>query len=698
MNTPHNPPTGELILVVDDDKITRRMVVKHLQKAGYQVIQAENGQLGLEAFEVHTPSMVLLDVMMPVMDGFELCRRIRQHNNDLSLPIMMLTGRDDIEAVDHAFEAGASDFVSKPINWPLLKQRVRYGLRDRKMYLEIQQSQQRLKEAQRIACLGHGEMNLTTGKVTISSEIANMLGFADTEEITTEQFNQLLSPEDQQRMGSIIEQAMQGNGKYTFEHRVTLANNEQRVILQRGEVHQKNAEIIVYGTLQDVTEQARTEERIRLYTYYDMLTDLPNRMLFEKQLQERISNGQQGAMMFIGLDRFKGINDSLGHHAGDQLLQTVAKRLADLQQLGCLLARFSGDLFALYCQHYQTLEQLEELAQEILRRIEASIPCQGHDLVVHGSIGIALYPSEAESSEKLLLGADIAMNHAKESGGNQYRYFSSAMDEQAQQRLALEQDMRTALNEEQFEVYYQPQVNAITQQIVGMEALVRWNHPDKGLISPGLFIPLAEETGMVVALGAWVLERAIAQTVNWHQQGFAIRLGVNLSAKQLALPDIDQLVATLIKKYQINPSLLELEITESMAVGDYEVTINTLNKLHALGVHISMDDFGTGYSSLSYLQQLPINTLKIDRAFIKDITDQGENGEIARAIIALSKSLNLHIIAEGIETQGQYEYLRDEGADEIQGFYFSKPLPAGDFETKLHQVNDTTDTAISAKH
>lgn len=681
---------GELLLVVDDDKVTRRMVVKHLKKAGYQVIQAENGQQGLEMFEVHSPCMLISDVMMPVMDGFELCRRLRQKITDLALPIMMLTGRDEVEAVEQAFSAGATDFVSKPINWLLLGQRVRYALRYRQMYLDIQQSQQQLREAQRIAKMGHGIMNLTTGQVSLSQEVSNMIGFSGENSITIEQFKTLMLSEDQARMNQEIDQAIKGDGVYGFEHHMQLPSGEQLVVMQRGEIRQENEHMLVYGTLQDITEQARSEERIRFHTYYDVLTDLPNRVLFEKQLAERIPSGTPGAMIFIGLDRFKAINDSLGHHAGDLLLQGMAKRLSYLQEKGCLLARFGGDLFAAYSQKYQTIEHLDELAQEILKCIEAPFNCEGHELVVHGSVGIALYPQEAESSEKLLLGADIATNLAKEHGGNQYRYFSSMMDEQAQQRLSLEQDMRIALSEEQFEVYYQPQFSARTQEIIGMEALVRWNHPEKGLISPGLFIPLAEETGLVIELGAWVLESSIAQTVKWHQQGFPLRLGVNLSAKQLALPDFDRLVATMIDRYAIKPNLLELEITESMAVVDYERTIEILNSIRELGVQISMDDFGTGYSSLSYLQKLPLNTLKIDRAFIKDITDQGENGEIARAIIALSESLNLHIIAEGIETEGQYIYLRNEGADEIQGFYFSKPLPVHEFEVLLKKRGKTT--------
>ena len=674
------------ILVVDDDKTTRRMVKAHLRKAGYNVIDADNGQAGLERFDEHSPALVLLDVMMPVMNGFETCMALRTKIADQTLQILMLTGLDDVDAVERAFQCGATDFITKPLNWPLLTQRVRFALRDRKLFIELQEKQRLLSEAQRIAKMGCSYIDLSAERVVISDEASAIMGIADGGEISLHDFYALLPDQDRQRMQENLDQAVSGNGLYQLEHKLTLDDKQEKVILQRGEVRRENGRNIIYGTLQDITEQAKAEERILYHTYYDVLTSLPNRNLFERNLSDYIGEEQSCTVMFVGIDRFKAINDSLGHRSGDELLKEIAGRLAPFQQKNYRVARFGGDTFAIIVPGDDTAHhKADDIAQDILSLMEAPCVIDEHEIVIHGSIGIALYPREANSLDKLLLGADIAMNQAKDNGGNQYRYFSTEMDTNARRRLSLEEDLRRAIRNEEFELYYQPQYCALTKRIVGMEALVRWFHPKKGMISPGDFIPLAEETGLVVELGEWVLYTAARQSAVWHNEGHQLRVGVNLSAKQLILSSVPDLVSNVIDTTHIAPNLLELEITESMAVSSFEKTRRTLDKTRSMGVKVSMDDFGTGYSSLSYLQQLPLNTLKIDRAFIKDITDDGRNGEIAKAIIALSKTLDLHIIAEGIETVGQYDYLRWHGADEIQGFYFSKPLPAAEFSKLLNK-------------
>ena len=674
------------ILVVDDDKTTRRMVKAHLRKAGYNVIDADNGQAGLERFDEHSPALVLLDVMMPVMNGFETCMALRTKIADQTLQILMLTGLDDVDAVERAFQCGATDFITKPLNWPLLTQRVRFALRDRKLFIELQEKQRLLSEAQRIAKMGCSYIDLSAERVVISDEASAIMGIADGGEISLHDFYALLPDQDRQRMQENLDQAVSGNGLYQLEHKLTLDDKQEKVILQRGEVRRENGRNIIYGTLQDITEQAKAEERILYHTYYDVLTSLPNRNLFERNLSDYIGEEQSCTVMFVGIDRFKAINDSLGHRSGDELLKEIAGRLAPFQQKNYRVARFGGDTFAIIVPGDDTAHhKADDIAQDILSLMEAPCVIDEHEIVIHGSIGIALYPREANSLDKLLLGADIAMNQAKDNGGNQYRYFSTEMDTNARRRLSLEEDLRRAIRNEEFELYYQPQYCALTKRIVGMEALVRWFHPKKGMISPGDFIPLAEETGLVVELGEWVLYTAARQSAVWHNEGHQLRVGVNLSAKQLILSSVPDLVSNVIDTTHIAPNLLELEITESMAVSSFEKTRRTLDKTRSMGVKVSMDDFGTGYSSLSYLQQLPLNTLKIDRAFIKDITDDGRNGEIAKAIIALSKTLDLHIIAEGIETVGQYDYLRWHGANEIQGFYFSKPLPAAEFSKLLNK-------------
>ncbi len=680
--------TGELILVVDDDEHIRQVAALHLEHVGYRVLQASNGQEALTLFDESKskPVMVLLDMIMPVLDGYETCRHLRQRVQGLRLPILILTGLNDESSVDLAFQAGATDFVSKPINWAVLVQRVRYALRDREMYLELEQKEKRLSHAQRIAKLGYGQINLTTGIIDFSPEIAEMLGMEGRSVMSAQEFFGLLEPSDQELMQQALDDAVSNSGQYIFEHRLQLPDQSEKVILQQGEAKQVDGEWLIIGTLQDITERAKAEEMIYFHTYYDPLSDLPNRTLFEKQLNEQLKRDELQAVLFVGLDRFKAVNDSLGHTRGDLLLKEMAMRFSALQRDAMVVARFAGNIFSIYLPKVGTVEEVDDLAQSLLEIVAIPVVIDELNLEMSASVGIALYPLEVESVERLLLGADTALNLAKQHGGAQYRYFSSELDGLAQERLLLEQELREAIKRDQFELYYQPQIDARSQEIVGVEALIRWNHPNLGLVPPFKFIPLSEETGMIIPIGEWVLNTACQQAKRWLDKGIRIRMGVNLSVKQLQLENFPVLVASVLEVSGLPPEQLDLEVTESMAISDLKNTISVLEQIRELGVLTSMDDFGTGYSSLSYLQQLPLCTMKIDRAFIKDIDDDGNNAEIAKTIIDLSRNLGLHVIAEGIETRSQFEQLLMHGCDEIQGFYFSKPLTAAEFEALYEQT------------
>lgn len=681
-------PTGELLLVVDDDEHIRQVAALHLEHAGYRVLQASNGQEALTLFDESKskPVMVLLDMIMPVLDGYETCRHLRQRVQGLRLPILILTGLNDESSVDLAFQAGATDFVSKPINWAVLVQRVRYALRDREMYLELEQKEKRLSHAQRIAKLGYGQINLTTGVIDFSPEIAEMLGMEGQSVMSAQEFFDLLEPSDQKLMQQALDDAVSSSGQYMFEHRLQLPDQPEKVILQQGEAKQIDGEWLIIGTLQDITERVKAEEMIYFHTYYDPLSDLPNRTLFEKQLNEQLRRDELQAVLFVGLDRFKAVNDSLGHTRGDLLLKEIATRFSALQRDAMVVARFAGNIFSIYLPKVGTVEEVDDLAQSLLEIVAIPVVIGELNLEMSASVGIALYPLEVESVERLLLGADTALNLAKQHGGAQYRYFSSELDGLAQERLLLEQELREAIKCDQFELYYQPQVDARSQEIVGVEALIRWNHPGRGVVPPFKFIPLSEETGMIIPIGEWVLNTACLQAKRWLDKGITIRMGVNLSVKQLQLENFPVLVASALEVSGLPPEQLDLEVTESMAISDLKNTISVLEQVRELGVLTSMDDFGTGYSSLSYLQQLPLCTMKIDRAFIKDIDDDGNNAEIAKTIIDLSRNLGLHVIAEGIETRSQFEQLLMHGCDEIQGFYFSKPLTAAEFEALYEQT------------
>ncbi len=681
------------LLVVDDDKVTRMTIVRVLRKAGYEVVEAENGREALERFAETRPDMVLLDVMMPVMDGYEACAELRKLGGYQRLPIMMLTGADEADAIDKAFDSGATDFITKPINWSLLGQRVRYALRTRELDIAFSRNQERLAQAQRIARLGYWEMELESGSIRLSDSMLEMMGGADRGEFCSlEQCMALVHDEDRERVEQAIREAIESGKPYSIDHRLVHPDGGELIVEQVGELEldEDGRPHQLMAVMQDITERRTAEALIEYQAYYDSLTDLPNRRLFVDHVQNAIAGSRQNdrlvAVMFVGLDRFKGINDSLGHAAGDEVLRQSAARLKGWQGEGSNVARFGADVFAVVVEQVSNLAEVDEAANQLLGLFAEPMQLQGEPYFISASIGICLFPLDCENEQCLLQSADIAMFRAKEAGGKQAQYFTSGMGEEAQKRLALEREMRLGIERGDFELYYQPQVDVATRRIVSMEALIRWPHPIKGMVFPSDFIPVAEESGLIVPIGEWVLREACRQTREWNQRfDLNLRIGVNLSARQFGQPNLVELVKEALAESGLEADRLDLEVTESAVMDDMETCINTLHAFRALGAHCSMDDFGTGYSSLSYLQKMPINTLKIDMAFVRDIRDDGENGDIAKAIIALSHSLDLEVIAEGVETEGQYRFLSDHDCDIIQGYLISKPLPAAEFAALLER-------------
>ncbi len=681
------------LLVVDDDKVTRMTITKVLRKQGYEVIEAENGAEALERFAELRPDMVLLDVMMPVMDGYEACAELRKQGGYQRLPIMMLTGADEAEAIDKAFESGATDFITKPINWSLLGQRVRYALRTRELDIAFSRNQERLNQAQRIAKLGYWEMNLENGTVRLSDSMLAMMGGAEHGDYCTlNQCIAMVHADDRERVEDAIREALESGQPYSIDHRMLLPDGSELIVEQVGELEldEEGRPYQLMAVMQDITDRRRAEAMLEYQTFYDSLTDLPNRRLFQDHVQNAIAvsrqNGRLAAVLFVGLDRFKGINDSLGHAAGDEVLRQTAARLKAWSGEYTSVARFGADVFAVVLEQVTNLADVDTVASQLLTLFEEPMVIGSESYFITASIGICLFPLDCEDEQCLLQSADIAMFRAKEAGGKQAQYFTSGMGEEAQKRLALEREMRLGLERGDFELYYQPQVDVASRRIVSMEALVRWPHPIKGMVFPSDFIPVAEDSGLIVQLGEWVLREACRQTQEWNEHfDLNLRVGVNLSARQFGQPDLVGVVKSALSDTGLPADRLDLEVTESAVMDDMETCINTLHAFRALGAHCSMDDFGTGYSSLSYLQKMPINTLKIDMAFVRDIKDDGENGDIAKAIIALSHSLDLEVIAEGVETEGQYRFMSDHDCDIIQGYLISKPLPAADFAGLLEK-------------
>jgi diguanylate cyclase (GGDEF)-like protein/PAS domain S-box-containing protein len=442
------------------------------------------------------------------------------------------------------------------------------------------------------------------------------------------------------------------------------------------------------ATGRDITERMQTQERLQFLAHHDPLTELPNRALFLDRLKQSLARARWHerlvAVLFLDLDRFKTINDTLGHDAGDRLLQELATRLNGVLRDGDTVARFGGDEFVLLLSDIAVSSDIGMIAQKVLDTLRPPFTVGENVLHVSASLGISLYPGDGEDSATLLKNADTAMYRAKDLGRNNYQFYSAEMSARAFERLTLENSLRHALERREFMLYYQPQVDVSSGRITGVEALLRWRHPDFGLVSPSDFVPLLEDTGLIGAVGDWVIESACAQLAAWHRQGRnRLRMAVNLSTRQLNDPNLARRIEHILKNHEIDAACLELELTESALVHPGVAGIELLDSLERLGVRLAIDDFGTGYSSLGYLRRLPIRTLKIDRSFVRDIPHDADDVAITRAIVTLGQSLRLALVAEGVETEAQRDFLRTLGCEVLQGFLFSRPLPAEELEPLL---------------
>jgi diguanylate cyclase (GGDEF)-like protein/PAS domain S-box-containing protein len=689
------------VLVVDDERRMRQSLVDLVKVQGYQADAADGGRAAIECLRRAEYDLVLLDLCMPDIDGYAVMQHMTLHHPKVS--IIVVSGDGSIQAAIHALRHGAYDFLRKPYEPEELFKTVENALSRRRLEQENASFQLKLEQSEkwyRYLVDNSPDIIYTLDQDGcfrfVSNRVECLLGY-EKDELIGRHYTTIIVEEDVDRARFVFNERRTGSRasadvelRLKCKSRGTVIHFESRFItielnamgMYVESQPDTNAKFVgTYGVAKDVSDRKRAEETIYHQAYHDLLTGLPNRLLFKDRLNLAMAQAKRGrqklAVMFLDLDRFKVVNDSLGHVVGDQLLQSVANRLGKCVREGDTLARLGGDEFTLLLPQVNHPEAAANTAKKILNVLARPFFISGQDHHFSASIGIAIYPDDGDSVDSLIKNADIAMYHVKELGRNSYAFFTQVKNTAYSDRLSLESDLRKAIVNNEMELYYQPQVNTGTGAIVGMEALIRWNHPQRGLLYPADFIPLAEETGLIGSIGQWVLATACQQSRSWHAAGvLPMRMSVNLSAHQIEQQDFLDNMVQLLRDAGLPSGHLEIEITESAMMKDIERTQDKLRQLAGLGVGISVDDFGTGYSSLSYLKNLPIHSIKIDQSFIRDITPSESETSIVTAMIQIARGLKLKLIAEGVETDYQLAFLRNHNCEECQGFLFSKPLNA----------------------
>ena len=671
--------SSPLILVVDDDSGTRLLASASLGKAGFATVEAADGDDGIAAFGRFRPDLILLDVMMPRMDGFSACLEIRKRPGGDRIPILMMTGLEDLASIHRAYEVGATDFVTKPINWVVLGYRVSYLMRASHAFLDLANSEEKTRALIRaipdlIIRIGADGtvLDLVAGEESSAHpSIQRWAGRKLSEMVPGEAAEEAFRHTEQARMtGSIqvfeYDQAS-GAEPRSFEARVVSIPNGESLFIAR-----------------DITDRKKAEERLAYLAYHDSLTGLPNRITFNERLLLDLIRAKRRTevvgVVLLDLDRFKEVNDTLGHESGDKLLVAVARQLQETVRETDTVARISGDEFCVILPDQKDEHAAVEAAHRIRRAFMKAFPISGQEISITASLGLSLFPFNGDTPETLVKNADIAMFRAKALGKNNLQVFSEEMSTAVAERVRMEKGLWRASERNEFVIHYQPEIDLKTGLIVGAEALVRWQTPDKGLLPPMQFIPLAEETGSIVPMSEWVIQTACAQAKEWQKEGYEpFRISVNVSARLFQQYDLAKMILDTLRRTGLGPDSLELEITESVAMQNMEASMETLWKLNGFSIRVAMDDFGTGYSSLAYLKKFPIHLLKIDRTFIKELDRNSEDQTIVKAIIAMAHTLGIDVIAEGVERPEQFDFLKTLGCGYAQGFYFSKPVPAQDF-------------------
>ena len=703
-----------VVLVVEGEPELRKFIRGALDGAGFRIEESDTVGLASALLGQIEPDIILVDLALPSIGGLETCSILRALPASARVPILIMLDEDEIDVIPQAFERGATDFIMKPLNGGILSHRLRYAIRASKTLQALAESESRLEHAQRIAHVGNWEWILKTGQVTLSHEWYRITGLRLHEfGGTHDAFLSLMHPGDRTSIAAEMLSSVAAQTSLDRECRLYVPSGREIVVHLQAEVRRGGEGHIVslVGTAQDITERKRAEREIHRLAFFDHLTGLANRMLFMDRLNKALAYAERHrsvlAIMFLDLDRFKVINDTLGHTVGDLLLKHVAARLIESVRLSdsvgrptesseaLSLARLGGDEFTILLTDLTRVDGVEKVAERIIAALAKPVSIEGHEVFVTASIGIALYPHDGETEEALIKNADTAMYHAKDGGRNAYQFYSASMNATAVERLTLENDLRKACDHREFVLYYQPRIRVSDRRITGVEALLRWQHPTRGLLTPADFMPVAIESGLIRAVDQWVLTAACAQNEAWQDQGLpAIRVSVNISQSLFHYHGFVDLVRQALSHSGLSAEYLELELTETIAMANADMTIEMLNELTTMGIHLSIDDFGTGYSSLSYLQRLSLNMVKIDQSFVGEIEANESCAFITKAIISMAHSLNVFVLAEGVETEEQLAVLQLQGCDEVQGYLFSKPLPADAMAAYLTRARGRTRPSV----
>jgi len=685
------------ILLVDDDTGFRLTTSEALKGTGFNITEASSGEDALSKIEEALPDLILLDAIMPSMDGFEVCRQMRKRRDTRAIPVVIMTGLGDMESVNRAFESGATDFIVKPINYALLSAQIQFQLRVAQDLRELHISQEWLASAQRIAGVGYWQWDSGADHIMVSEHLAEMLGLSDVSSFEgLDDFINFIDPQDREFIRDRIISVSRDGETSSDDYRLLTLESETLAVHQEL-ARPRDSGDIVLGTVQNITEQRESEQKIRQLAYSDALTGLASRAYFHKHLEDVIKaahrRSERFALLFLDLDGFKDVNDSLGHDVGDMLLKEIAERLQNAIRETDFVARLSGDEFCIMADNISDQYDAAYVANNCLELMNEPVNLGKQIIRPRCSIGIAYYPDDGEDSKSLLKAADSAMYAAKENGKHRYVFYQPEFTEKAQDRLKVEHDLRLSIDNDELELHYQPQIELRTGRIMGFEALVRWNHPTRGMIPPLEFIDIAERIGFIKSLGEWVLNTACTQAMIWREMGLPhFQLAVNISPSHFQDADFTDMVEKTLTKSGFPGSSLELEVTESVIQPGGE-NLPVFNRLRDMGIKIAIDDFGTGYSSLASLKYLPIDHLKIDRIFITDMLDDPKSSILLGTIVGVAHALGQTVIAEGVEEGDQLKVLNAIGCDIIQGYYFSKPVPALEMPALAH-----TDFLSKCKH